>query len=131
MISCIKKSSKTSTILISIFFLTQVLVIQKAWAAAVPFGGLEVYEMPCTCTGGALFWHVFAPLFLGGAPVAGALAAPSTPLVYPSYYLKVKSWALGLYTPGAGSACYIGVTPYCYPLPNYGLVLPTTGTSPI
>lgn len=124
------KKFRIVTVLISIHLLVSVMLVNKVQAAGLPFGGLEVFMLPCTCTGGAFQWHVFAPLFLGGAPTVGALAAPSTPLTYMYYYLKIKSWALGFYTPGAGSVCLFGVTPYCWVLPNEGLILPNTGTSP-
>lgn len=97
----------------------------------LPFGGLVVFELPCTCEGGAYEWYAFAPLYLGNsAPTIGALLAPVTPLAFPWYYLKLGSWALGWYEPGVTSAsCQIGVEPYCYPLPNEGMITPDTGVS--
>lgn len=105
---------------------------QMAFAAVgTPFGGLEIFELPCTCDAGALNWHLFLPVWiLAAGPEVGAFAAPPTPLTFPSFYLKPSSWALGFFEPGAGSACYIGVEPYCIPLLNEGLILPITGTSP-
>jgi hypothetical protein len=96
----------------------------------VAYGGLDLFLIPCTCTAGYLNWHFFAPLYLNNpTPIAGALVAATTPVAYSTYYVRPGSWAKGFELPGAG-ICYIGVEPYCYPLPNYGLITPFTGVSP-
>ena len=105
---------------------------QQAYAVSgLPFGGLDVTMVPCTCTGGALMWHFFTPLYLGTAvPTAGALVYFSSGTVlFPYYALLPSVWALGFYTPGAGTGCLIGVAPYCTLLPNLGFISPETGVS--
>jgi len=96
--------------------------------AQVPFGGLDVFMIPCTC-GGAYAWHFFSPLFLGPAPVTGALAVSTViPLAFPSYYLHPGAWALGQYTPGV-QACWMYIGYGCAMLSELGVISPFTGTS--
>ncbi len=99
-------------------------------ATGIPFGGYDLWEFPCTCTAGALFFHLFVPLFFNELPVEGVLAAPSAPVAFSVYYLHPESWALGIELPGGGTGCLVGVEPYCVPVPNLGLIEPFTGVSP-
>lgn len=97
--------------------------------AQAPFGGLETFEFPCTCS--AFTMHFFSPLYLGTlVPTVGWLAAPFTPLTFLFYYLAPSFWALGTYTPGV-QACYMYVGLGCAPVPGLGVILPLTGTGPI
>jgi hypothetical protein len=101
----------------------------KAEAALLPsFGGLETMVIPCTCTVGLLAWHFFAPLYLNtSVPIAGAMTGAWVTTL-PHYVLHPGAYALGTFTPGA-SVCFIGVPPYCLPLPSLGFISPLTGTS--
>jgi hypothetical protein len=99
-------------------------------ALGVSFGGFDVFMFPCTCTAGSLFLHVFAPLYINNpTPIAGLLVAPVTPVAFSTYYVRPASWAKGVMIPGAG-VCLMGVPPYCFYIPNYGLITPFTGVSP-
>lgn len=97
-------------------------------ATGMPFGGLNLMMWPCTCTA-SMMWHFFSPLYNPKGPVTGALIAYPSSITFRHYYLHPSAWALGTYTPGAG-ICYVGVAPYCYAMPNLGLIIPPTGTSP-
>jgi hypothetical protein len=99
-----------------------------SYAQLTAFGGLEIFALPCTCEAGLVAWHFFTPLFLNSQiPLAGALTGPWV-TAYPNFTLNPGSYALGTYAPGAG-VCLIGIEPFCYTLPNYGYILPMTGTS--
>jgi len=97
--------------------------------AQVPFGGLDVFEFPCTCS--PYMYTVFAPLFLASpVPVVGALAVPDWGVIYAWYYLTPGAWALGTYTPDV-QACYWYHGFECDPTPPVmGVVNPLTGTGP-
>jgi len=96
--------------------------------AQVPFGGLDVIQIPCTCTAG-YFWAVkFVPFFNPSVPTTGVLVYQLGSIKFLNYVLHPGAWALGLYIPGAGQ-CYIGFAPYCVYVPNFGLISPITGTS--
>lgn len=95
--------------------------------AQVPFGGLVVSEVPCTCTP-AFTWQFFTPLYFSLVPITGALAVPVAPFMFANWYSFPGSWLLGLYTPGA-QACYIYVGISCVQLPVLGMVESFTGSS--
>ncbi len=95
--------------------------------AQVPFGGLEVFMMPCTC-GFVYNYHVFAPLYLGAIPTTGAFSYPMAPTTYSYFLLHPGAWALGFFATGA-QACWMWAGKFCYPLPNMGIISPFTGTS--
>ena len=104
-----------------------VLILPSLSRAQAPFGGLQTFTFPCTCSP-IYTWGFFAPLFLGTAvPVAGALA---TPLVveFPFYAPRPGAYDLGFYTPGV-QACYLYVVFGCIPLPTIGVITPFTGVS--
>jgi len=112
-------------ILISVVFFC-VMAFPSLSYAQTPFGGLDVFMGPCTCSG--IAWHFFSPLYLGTAvPVYGYLSAPYTPTMYANFYLRPGSWALGFYTPGVQS-CYMIAYP-CVLFPMIGFVNTNTGTS--
>lgn len=94
--------------------------------AQVPFGGLDVFEFPCTCS--PFMYTVFTPLFLGPVPMTGVLAVPYTPTLFPFYVLFPSAWALGTFTPGV-QACLMYAVMGCFPLPVMGVMNPFTGTS--
>ena len=92
----------------------------------VPFGGLEVALVLCTCS--PYNWHYFAPLSLGTAiPTRGPSA--KTPTLFSFYVLHPKGWALGFETPGV-QACWMVIPHRCAPLAELGVISPVTGVSP-
>jgi len=95
--------------------------------AQVPFGGLVVAEIICTCS--PYTWQWLVPLYTGGLiPITGALAVPDTPFTYAFYYSTIGTWMLGLYIPG-NQSCMMYVGLGCVVLPSLGSVTPFTGTS--
>lgn len=114
-------------IILSIFFLFGSFAFPSATHAQMPFGGLDIFEFPCTCS--PFMYTVFTPLFLSSPiPLAGPLAVPDAPTLFPFYILFPTAWALGTFTPGA-QACWMYVGVGCAPLPVLGTMLPFTGTS--
>lgn len=102
------------------------LSVPSSTNAQVPFGGLEVAIIPCTCSSYDL--HIFSPLYLGGLPVSGALAyVKNTPTAFGSF-LHPGAWALGSYTPGV-PACWMHAGKFCFPVFSLGIITPLTGTS--
>jgi len=96
--------------------------------AQVPFGGLDVFEIPCTCS--PFTFHVFTPLYVASPiPITGALAASYTPNLWMYYILHPGAWALGYFVPAA-EACWMYAVAGCFPLPTLGTISPFTGTSP-
>jgi hypothetical protein len=112
-------------ILVAAFFFT--LALPTHSHAQVPFGGLDVFEFPCTCS--PYTYTVFFPLYLGNpVPVTGVLAVPDAPTLFAFYELFPSAWALGTYTPGV-QACLMYAVAGCFPLPVLGVMTPYTGTS--
>jgi hypothetical protein len=95
--------------------------------AQVPFGGLDVFEFPCTCS--PFMFTLFAPLFTGPIPGAGALAVPDTPTMFPFFVLFPTAWALGTYTPGVQACWMFPAVGPCFPVLTLGVMDPFTGTS--
>ena len=114
------------TVLISLTIFAAFAFPSQSYAQ-VPFGGLIVYTVPCTC-GFTVNYHWFAPLFIP-IPTTGPLAAPVTPNLFPFFILHPGAWALGLYTPGVQS-CWMYAAVACFPLPVLGTITPFTGSSP-
>lgn len=113
-----------------IALISVVAFIMFAWPAyshaQVFFGGLDVFEFPCTCS--PFMFTVFTPFFAGPVPITAALAVPDTPTTFPFYYLFPSAWALGFYTPAA-EACWMYAGTGCFLLPTLGAMTPFTGTS--
>lgn len=103
-----------------------IVAIPSVSHAQVPFGGLVVAEIPCTCS--PFTWQFFAPLFLGPVPTAGPLAVPDTPFIFAYYYSLPTDWVLGFFTPGV-EACWMYAVAGCFPLVVEGAVTPFAGTS--
>jgi hypothetical protein len=115
-------------ILIGSFFFFCTFAFPPSSYAQVPFGGLDVFEFPCTCSPYEYTW--FAPLFYGPVPGVGVLAVPDWGVTFAYYTLTPGSWALGTYTPGV-QACTWDYVYGCYPIPPVeGVVNPFTGTGP-
>jgi hypothetical protein len=106
-------------------------LVVKAVAKVIPFGGLELFEIPCFCNL-SVRGAIFAPLFFGPVPIAGTLALPVTPNGFSYYYSHPGAWNLGFLsvTPGTQAACLQPAIPVCLPIPLVlGIVTPFTGTS--
>ena len=87
----------------------------------MPFGGLSVFTVPCTCS--VALWGYFAPLYLSSIPVTGPMVyAPWATIPFLNFLPTIASVAhKGVYIPGI-QACwmYAGVT--CFPLPAVGMM---------
>jgi hypothetical protein len=112
-------------LLASVIFFSIIAAPSRS-SAQVLFGGLDVFEFPCTCS--PFMYTTFTPLFLGPLPIVGTLAVPDTPTLFPFYELFPSAWALGTYTPGV-QACWMYAVAGCFPLPVIGVMDPFTGTS--
>ncbi len=96
--------------------------------SSIPFGGLSVVVIPCTCSSG--IWVQFTPFFLGGMslPVGALTYRPpptgkSTPYAYYTAGLP-KTWHLGEFKPNLPGAltCWIAIGVTCIPLPDLGVI---------
>jgi hypothetical protein len=103
------------------------LVAPRPSHAQLMDGGLEIFEFPCTCS--PFRYAMFTPLWLGTVvPIAGALAIPDTPNLFPFFILHPGAWMLGFETP-AVQACWMYAGAGCFPLPVLGTLTPFTGSS--
>lgn len=89
----------------------------------LPFGGLPILTLPIPCTCSATLWTWFAPLYLSSVPLTG-------PMTYVPYAtIPFANWLptifltphLGAYIP-AVPACWVGFPPFCFILPNIGVM---------
>lgn len=112
--------------LLASFVFVCVMAFPPLSHAQVPFGGLDTFEFPCTCS--PFMFTLFTPMFFGPIPGAGALAVPDTPTFFPFFELFPSAWALGTYTPGV-EACWMYAVAGCFPVPVLGVMDPFTGTS--
>ena len=121
---------KKHTLLLSIIFFfvlittAYVVKIKRSEAAlGVPFGGLVLWEYPCTCSPGTIMVYL-------SLPRPGLYAVNPTalgPLLFLDKVIAPGSWLLGSYAPGVQSCImYYGVT--CAPFPVLGTIT-STGTS--
>lgn len=112
-------------------FIFVIAVVMVGWPssshAQAFFGGLDVFEFPCTCS--PFMYTVFTPFFIGPVPITATLAVPDTPTMFPFFILHPGAWALGFYTP-AVQACWMYAAAGCFILPTLGAMTPLTGTSP-
>ena len=119
-------------ILSGFLFFFPVFVHAQLSLPGVPFGGLVVFTLPCTCPATAGNMMIFyAPMYIGSVPVpTGALTyVPYITQVFAWYKVTVPSiWHLGSFIPGAGNAaCWIvnpAIVPPCIPMPypSYGTI---------
>ncbi len=103
-------------------------VIARAQIGDLPFGGLVVAAVPCSCTVGIAIF--FAPMYPNPPfPYAGSLHfIPGISFLHPFYKIGVPTtWHLGKYVPGVGS-CWSGIPPACVPVPTVGIIT-RVGTS--
>ncbi len=98
----------------------------------VPFGGYNVWSVPCTCSAGVVWYVWYAPLFLDmGVPMAGPMAVGVPPSSY--WFLDYDpivptTWSLGMFVAGVQSCWQPGPT-VCIPWPVLGHVY-EVGSSP-
>lgn len=101
---------------------THLFTPEHAYAATgAPFGGALLYAIPCN--GGV--WNIaLEPL----PPFYPALLSyNSNSQAHLSYNIPLTEWLLGEYEPVPMAYCWIKVVPY----PSEGLIMPTTGSSPL
>lgn len=118
---------KKTLFVFTLLFFIVALPSRSHAVVPVPFGGLDVFEYPCTCSPFVYIW--FAPMFYGPIPATGALAFPDTGVLFPYYGIFPGMWALGLYEPGI-QACWEWAGPVCIDIPEEGVITPVTGTGP-
>lgn len=124
-ISFIKKHA----LVLSIIFLVTITAvsftekIRPAHALGMPFGGLVLWQYPCTCSPGTIMVYLSLP-----RPGIYAISPLQLgPLLYLNKVVAPGSWLLGTYIPGAQTCfMYYGVT--CAPFPVLGTIN-MTGTS--
>ena len=94
-----------------------------AFVPGLPFGGLVIFTLPCTCS--ANLWIWFAPLAPLPLPPTGPLIyQPGYTTLYGDFAIGIPTtWHLGSYTPIVGNGvCWIETAVACVPLPNLGLM---------
>jgi hypothetical protein len=104
--------------------LATILLLPGKSEAIVPFGGYNLWAMPCTCTAGMVWYVWYAPLLSGTVPMAGPLAVgvPPTALWFLNYDpLIPTTWSKGFYMPGVQS-CWQPIGTGCAPWPVLGHV---------
>lgn len=100
-------------------------VLENFNPLAVPFGGVAPVIIPCTCTGGA--WML----------IRDKRTKLPLPIVFEPAYSKLSSIQniSGLYLPfteklgtfQVGGVCWVGIPPFCAPIPALGTVTPFPG----
>lgn len=89
----------------------------------LPFGGWPVITpVPCTCS--ATVWTWFAPLYITGSiPLTGPMTyVPYATVPLANFLITIPATPhQGAYIPGV-PACWVGVVPFCFPLPNIGVM---------
>ncbi len=117
---------------IVIAVLLLVLFPMKALAVVPPllsYGGVNTVSLPCTCTGGAVWWAFYTPLYLTAIPIVGPIDyVLGASFLFADFIPPIESFApyKGAYLPGV-PLCWMGVPPYCFPMPTFGTTV-FTGT---
>jgi len=112
-----------SVLIFSSFVLGFFVTTSYGEGLGLPFGGHEVFWVPCTCS--AALWIYYIPATDAGVPSAdfpgGALAyTPYSTLLYSAYNVETPGvWHLGQYLPGVQS-CWMAAFFGCFPLPVLG-----------
>ncbi len=104
------------------------LTTQALVPPLVPFGGLDVAHIPCTCTGGAVHQIYFGKFSFPRPIGAGSLSWVVGTIGYAHYIPHPGAHVLGSVIPGV-QMCWMYAAFFCFPLPNLGMIGPTTGTS--
>jgi hypothetical protein len=116
-----------SALIISSFGLGFFAAASHSAAVGLPFGGRELFWIPCTCTVSNLWIYYLAATpsnFHGGALVY----SPYITQLFSFYNVETPDvWHLGQYLPGVQS-CYMYAVFGCYPLPAIGTEM-QVGTS--
>lgn len=89
----------------------------------LPFGGLVVITLPCTCS--KSLWIFFAPLHITGKTIVGPLVyQPGYTTLYGNFAIGIPStWHLGSYIPVVGNGvCWQYVGQACVVMKNLGLM---------
>lgn len=101
-------------------------------SANLPFGGRNlITSVPCSCTGGLVWYSWLTPLYLGTlmtGPVA--FGVPPTTLWYSTYTpIAPRAWSLGRMIPLVQTCWSLGY-PSCFPIVTEGHVYMTGSSSP-
>ncbi len=117
---------KSFTVLFSLWlafgFFSEKADAQTYW------GGLNAINYTGVCDCSEAIWTWFTPLYLT-FPSTGAITWYEGELEFPSYVINDKGSVLGSYIPGV-QGCWFYLYYGCIPLPAWGHVGPTTGSSP-
>ena len=120
-------------ILIAII-LCMILLPIRSSKAFVSFGGYTIWSVPCVCSGAAVWYTWFFPLYINsGIPLAGPLAVgiPPTAMWFKWYDpLIPTTWSLGKFMPWVQS-CWQPAPTGCYPWPVYGHVYEVGSSLPL
>ena len=92
------------------------------------FGGVDVFNFPCSCSDNFLIF--FVPLYFYGIPLPlfGPMGYEEGTIAYPGYEISPTEGVIGTYVQGVPT-CYIYIGTGCSALPSYGYILPYTGSS--
>ena len=94
-----------------------------AQSEGTPFGGALIYSFYCDESDTWL---------IGVEPLAPSYAVLLTyepySQAFSSYNIPETGWLLGFYT--GGGTCIVGACPYCYSIPNEGMITSQVGSSP-
>lgn len=94
-----------------------------AFVPGLPFGGLVLFTLPCSCS--ANLWIWFAPLHLPPKTIVGPLIyQPVYTGLYGDFAIGIPgTWHLGSYIPVVGNGvCWQYVGTACVVMPNLGLI---------
>lgn len=101
--------------------------------AFIPYGGYNIWTVPCVCSAAGVWYTWFTPLWLGGLPATGALAVGIPPTaVWFQWYDPVvpTTWSLGKFMPGVQS-CWQPAPTGCIPWPVLGHVYEVGSSLPL
>jgi hypothetical protein len=125
----LNKKILTITLAATFFYLVNFNV---AGAVNLPFGGLNVIPpIPCSCSGGIVWYAWLTPLHIGGLPIKTgpvSIGIPPTAIWYSTYTpVTLGAWDLGRMIIGTETCWTLGY-PSCYIVPTIGHVY-MTGSS--
>lgn len=104
-----------------IFLVANLLLPQSVLAVfglSVPFGGMVLFEIPCTCSAGVML--------IVGPPKGGSFILTPASRIYAKYQPLPGHWVLGL--ADATLPCVVGIPPACIPA-GEGPAIRMIGTS--
>lgn len=109
-------------VLISVALIISVYIYKTQAIGLLPFGGLVVASIPCTCSTGMFLLTI-------GPPVGGQFVYQTGTQAFQNFNLpRAGVWALGLYSPVGVCLVYAGKSCVPFGLP-IGTITSVTGTS--